>query len=58
MVCWLPDWREGERELDGETALVFRVAYRPPHEWVKRVRVAPRQDVAVSFRLSGADFGG
>jgi hypothetical protein len=57
VVCWLPDWHEAERELDGETALLCRVSFRPPHEWVKRVRVAARQKRDVSFTPSAADFG-
>jgi hypothetical protein len=51
LVCWLPDWREAERELNGDTARLCRVTFRPPRATVQRVEV--RAGVTeVSFRLS------
>lgn len=56
-VCWLPDWRTAERELDGDTGQVSRLTFRPPAEVVRRVRVTDGRPAAVSFAVSRAAFG-
>src|SRR5437764_1336769 len=38
-VCWLPDWRTADRELDGDTGQVCRLTFRPPAEVARPVRV-------------------
>jgi hypothetical protein len=52
LVCWLPDWRVRERELDADTARVCRVTFHPPRERVRKVRVGPGQQVTATFGLS------
>jgi hypothetical protein len=56
-VCWLPDWRTAERELDGDTGLVTRLTFRPPAEVARPVRVRPGRPAEVSFVLSQGTFG-
>ncbi len=52
VVCWLPDWREDRHERDPETALVTRVFFRPPLEWVSPVEVTAHTDSIANFAPS------
>ncbi len=56
-VCWLPDWRTAERELDGDTGQVCRLTFRPPAEVARPVRVTAGGAAEVSFTLSQNTFG-
>jgi hypothetical protein len=56
-VCWLPDWRTADRELDGDTGQVCRLTFRPPAEVSRPVRVTTGRPAAVSFALSQGLFG-
>jgi hypothetical protein len=56
LVCWLPSWREKERELDSDSWQVSRLTFRPPVEVKKKVRVIPRETTEVGFTLSMAKF--
>lgn len=58
LVCWLPDWHEATRELDAETALICRLAFRPPIETVQPVQLAARQSRTVSIQVDANRFGG
>jgi hypothetical protein len=57
VVCWHPDWREAEHELDADTGLVCRLAFRPPLTLRHPVRLAERGAQEVTFRLSLSAFG-
>ena len=57
VVCWLPSWREAKRDLDPETCIVLRLAYRPSVERTRTVQLPPAGKAEVDFSLSGADFG-
>jgi hypothetical protein len=57
LMCWMPNWREAGHELDAETALVCRLAFRPPIEVVQSVRLEPRQTRIVSFTVAAERFG-
>src|SRR5262249_13040265 len=39
LACWLPDWREAERELNQDTGRLCRVLFLPPRELVRQVTV-------------------
>jgi hypothetical protein len=56
-VCWLPDWHEAKRDLDPETCIVLRLAYRPPVVRTKPVGVPAKGAAEVDFALTGSDFG-
>jgi hypothetical protein len=57
LVCWLPNWLEGEHELDADTGLIYRLQFRPPVQVVQPVRLGPGAMSTASFTISLADFG-
>jgi hypothetical protein len=57
VVCWHPDWHDAEHELDGDTALVCRVTFKPPLQAARKVLLAPRATEEVLFRLGASQFG-
>ncbi len=52
LVCWLPDWRTAERELDADSALVWRLKFHPPWETVQRVRLGARERKAIDVAVA------
>ena len=57
LVCWMPDWREAEHEIDADTRLVSRLTFRPPPQVVRRVHIDPGATVTADFTLSLDAFG-
>jgi hypothetical protein len=57
VVCWLPDWREKERELDGDTWQITRLKFRPPVEEKQQVDVNARRSTEANFTMTAAQFG-
>jgi hypothetical protein len=55
-VCWLPDWRAADRELDGDTGQLSRLTFRPPAEVARPVRVPSGRAAELSFVLSQGTF--
>lgn len=49
LVCWHPDWRIAERELDGDTSLPCRMTYRPSLEKARRISVRSGETAQMSF---------
>jgi hypothetical protein len=58
VVCWLPDWREAENEIDADTRLVVRMTFRPPLQIVRRVHVDPGATTTADFTLTLDQFNG
>ncbi|HBI45025.1 MAG TPA: hypothetical protein DDY78_19535 [Planctomycetales bacterium] len=56
LVCWMPDWREAEHEIDADTRLVVRMKFRPPLQIVRRVHIEPGATATVDFTLSMEQF--
>jgi hypothetical protein len=56
LVCWLPDWHEESRELDAETALICRMAFRPPVEIVQAIQLASRQTQSLAIQVPAHRF--
>jgi hypothetical protein len=56
LVCWMPDWREAEHEIDADTRLVVRMTFRPPLQIVRRVHVDTGATATADFTLSLAQF--
>jgi hypothetical protein len=52
IVCWLPNWRVADRELDGDTGRAWRLTFQPPHLVARPVRQGPRQTQTIDFVLS------
>ena len=57
LVCWAPDWREAEHEIDADTRFVTRLEFRRPLEVVRPVRVEAGGTATADFALSAAAFG-
>jgi hypothetical protein len=51
LVCWLPDWRQAERELDADTGQVCRLTFRPPLCLARPVRIRPGGTAAAALEL-------
>ncbi len=58
LVCWMPDWREAEHELNADTRLVERMKFRPPLQVVQRVHIEPGATATANFTLSLDQFNG
>jgi hypothetical protein len=58
LVCWMPDWREAEHEIDADTRLVERLTFRPPLQIVRRVHIDSGATVTADFTASLGQFNG
>ena len=58
LVCWMPDWRETEHEIDADTRLVERLTFRPPLQIVRRVHIDSRATATADFTVSLGQFNG
>ncbi len=58
LVCWAPDWREAEHEIDADTRLVERLAFRPPLQIVQRVHIESGATATADFTMSLDHFNG
>jgi hypothetical protein len=56
LVCWLPDWREANHEIDPDTRLVTRLTFRPPLQVVRRVHIDSGEATTEDFSLSEECF--
>jgi hypothetical protein len=52
VVCWVPSWREQQRERGAENAQVFRLRFQPPVELKQKVEVRDGATACLSFRVS------
>ncbi len=52
LVCWLPDWRTMERELDSDSWQVARLTFRPPFEIKQMIRIVPGETIEAVLALS------
>jgi hypothetical protein len=57
LASWLPNWHEASHELDGETALVSRLTFRPSVVKLRDMKVAPGAHRTVDFSYREDDFG-
>jgi hypothetical protein len=58
IVCWMPDWREAEHEIDADTRLVVRMKFRPPLQVVRRIHIDSGATATADFTLSLEQFNG
>jgi hypothetical protein len=58
LVCWMPDWREAEHEIDADTRLVVRMTFRPPLQIVRRIHIEPGATATADFTVSLDQFNG
>ncbi len=56
LACWLPDWHEASRELDGETANVCRLTFRPAVVKLRDVTVERAAVRTADFTYASEDF--
>ncbi|MCS6852531.1 MAG: hypothetical protein NZ700_15335 [Gemmataceae bacterium] len=56
LVGWLPNWHERRRDYDPESGLIVRIAYQPPLEVIRRIRVEPGLESVVDFIIRANDF--
>jgi hypothetical protein len=52
LAAWLPDWREVERELDGDTWEVASIQYRPPLTVEQTIQVVAGKTCAVDLTFT------
>lgn len=52
LVCWLPSWREAQRDLDPETGLISRLYFQPPVESRQPVAIVPGGTAEHEFSLN------
>ena len=58
LVCWMPDWREAEHEIDADTRLIVRMTFRPPLQIVRRIHIDPGATTTTDFMVSLDQFNG
>ena len=58
LVCWMPDSREAEHEIDADTRLVERLTFRPPLRIVKRIHIESGATRTADFTVSLDQFDG
>jgi len=58
LVCWMPDWREAEHEIDADTRLVERLRFRPPLQVVRLVHIDSGATATADFTASLDQFDG
>ena len=58
LVCWMPDWRKADDELDADTRLVERLTFRPPLQVVRHIHIEPGATATADFSLSLNQFDG
>ena len=56
LVCWLPNWHEQVRELDGDSWQIARLTFRPAVEETRKVSVVAGKATEAGFTLSAAKF--
>jgi hypothetical protein len=56
LVCWLPDWRVKDRELDSESWQVTRLTFGPPVETTQAARVLARQTTMTEITIPTTRF--
>ena len=56
LVCWLPNWHEQARELDGDSFQITRLRFQPAVEEVRKVSVVSGKVTQTGFTLSAAKF--
>ena len=52
LVCWMPDWRKADDELDADTRLVVRWTYRPPLQTARRIHIQSGATTTADFTAS------
>ena len=57
LVCWMPNWREADHELDADTRLVTRMTFCPPAQIVSHIHIDSGATTTADFSLSVGDFG-
>ena len=58
VVCWLPNWKEIDRDRDPETCQFSRLRYGPPVERTNSVAVEPGGSANVNFTITSDLFHG
>jgi hypothetical protein len=56
LVCWVPNWRVAEQELDADTWGITSINYGPPVELVQQVTLHARETKMSRFTISLGQF--
>jgi len=51
LVCWLPNWHTGGRDLDPESGIIIRQCFRPPVEVKQTITVEKGKGSSIAVTL-------